>query len=130
MANNALKEAGLHRLKADVGDAGITTPFAEAVPADLVMVCGVFGNVSDTDVRKTIEALPTLCAQGATVVWTRHRREPDLTPAIQGWFGEAGFDLISFDSPGPGEYAVGTHHLKAAPQPYVPNLPLFTFTRT
>jgi hypothetical protein len=62
-----------------------------AVPADLVLVCGVFGNISDDDVKTTVLALPTLCAHGGTVIWTRHRREPDLTGAIRTWFKEAGF---------------------------------------
>jgi hypothetical protein len=39
----------------------------------------------------TVLGMPTLCSPGATVVWTRHRREPDLTPTIREWFVEAGF---------------------------------------
>src|SRR3954471_17065712 len=33
-----------------VGDAGLAAMYEDAVPADVVLVCGVFGNVSDTDI--------------------------------------------------------------------------------
>jgi hypothetical protein len=39
--------------------------------------------VSDGDIRRCVGLLPMLCAEGATVVWTRHRRSPDLTPQIR-----------------------------------------------
>jgi hypothetical protein len=99
-----------------------------STPANLVLVCGVFGNVTDADVERTIHALPALCAARATVVWTRHRRAPDLTPAIRRWFAEAGFDELGFDSPGPGRFAVGAHQFVGEPRP-LPDPPrrLFTF---
>ena len=38
-----------------VGDAGTTASYAGAVPADLVLVCGVFGNITDADMMRTID---------------------------------------------------------------------------
>jgi hypothetical protein len=35
----------------------------------LVLVCGVFGNISAKDIEGTIARLPQLCADGATVIW-------------------------------------------------------------
>lgn len=80
------------------GDAALVDHYAPLVPAQVVLACGIFGNVSDDDVRRTVEALPSLCAPGATMVWTRHRRAPDLTPAIRRWCREAGFDELAFDT--------------------------------
>src|SRR5207237_8121026 len=60
-------------------DAGTTSSYRGAVPADLVLVCGVFGNVADADMMRTIDLIPTLCAPHATVVWTRHGRPPGPT---------------------------------------------------
>jgi hypothetical protein len=108
-------------------DAALTDMYAGACPADLVLVCGVLGNISDADVRRTIRALPQLCARAATVVWTRHRRDPDLTPAIRRWFGEAGFDEVAFDSPGADGWSVGVNVLAGEPRPFTPGLRLFTF---
>ena len=112
-----------------VGDAGSTDAYAGAVPADLVMACGVFGNVPDDDVRHTVFEPPRLCAEGATVVWTRTRRPPDLTPAIRTWFAEAGFEERAFDAPGDAEWSVGVHVLVDEPQPYRAGQRLFTFGR-
>ena len=76
--------------------------FADALPASALLLCGIFGNVSDRDIQRTIEAAPALCAAGATVIWTRHRRPPDLTPRIRAWFAGSGFDEIAFDALGTG----------------------------
>ena len=60
---------------------GTRVAYADAVPADLLLLCGIFGNVSDDDVRRTVAAVPQLAASDATVIWTRSRRAPDLTPS-------------------------------------------------
>ncbi|MGH3498816.1 MAG: SAM-dependent methyltransferase [Nocardioidaceae bacterium] len=108
-------------------DAGVTDAYTGAVPADLVLLCGVFGNVSDEDVRRTVAAAPQLCARGATVIWTRHRRAPDLTPAIRRWLTDAGFEERAFDSPGPDAFSVGVHRLVGEPVPLRIGQSLFTF---
>ena len=95
-------------------DAARSDVYAGWVPADLVLLCGIFGNVSDADVRATVAATPQLCAPGAQVVWTRHRRDPDLTPAIRSGFESAGFEEVVFLSPGPDDWSVGVHRLVGA----------------
>ena len=71
------------------GDASDIDLYEAPVPAELVLVCGVFGNISDADIRHTIGTLPSLCAPDATVIWTRHRRPPDLTTEVREWFVDA-----------------------------------------
>jgi hypothetical protein len=122
-----LRRAGLTTITALCTDAGTTTAYAEAVPADLLLLCGVFGNVSDDDVARTIGSASRLCAPGATVVWTRHRRSPDLTPQVRTWWREAGFTESAFVSPGADRFAVGAARLATEPQPYLPDVPLFAF---
>lgn len=117
-AEAALRAARLPGLTVLCADAGHTRAYAGAVPADLLLLCGIFGNVSDDDVRRTVGAASSLCAPGATVIWTRHRREPDLTPAIRSWFADSGFAEVGFDSPGPGGWAVGTQRLVTEPAAY------------
>lgn len=109
------------------GDAGRTAAYAGAVPADLVLLAGVLGNISDDEVRTTVAALPRLCAAGATVIWTRTRRAPDLTPAVRTWFAEAGFAEQAFHAPDGVLFAVGVHRLTAPPQPLGPDTHLFRF---
>ena len=90
-----------------VGDAGDTSTFAHALPVDLLLLAGVFGNTSDSDVERIVRAVPRLCRSGGAVIWTRHRHEPDLTPEIIRWFDEAACTTSAFVSPGPGRFAVG-----------------------
>ena len=47
------------------GDASLCRWYAEDVPADLVLVCGVFGNISAGDITRTIQALPGFCRPGS-----------------------------------------------------------------
>ena len=96
-------------------DAGVLAAYESAVPADLVLMCGVFGNISDDDVQRTVASLPMLCASGATVVWTRHRNAPDLTPAIRAWFADEGFVEQGFVAPNDVKWSVGVHLFRGAP---------------
>ncbi len=84
-------------------------------PADLVLVCGVFGNISAEDIQRTIAALPQLCAADATVIWTRHRLPPDITPTIRRWFADSGFREVAFEVDQSALLAVGVQRLTGAP---------------
>jgi hypothetical protein len=128
-ARKAAEAAKLQNVEVVVADAGSTDSYAGAVPADLVLACGVFGNISDHDVEATVRAMPSLSARGGTVVWTRHRHAPDLTPEIRQWFAESGLTEHAFISPGPESFAVGVHRLEGAGEPLVPGRRLFTFLR-
>lgn len=110
-------------------DAAQSNVYQHSVPADLVLLCGIFGNVSDADVQATIEVSPQLCAPGAEVIWTRHRSDPDLTPSIRGWFAAAGFEEVAFIAPESGYWSVGVHRLVAEPRPLVSDAHWFTFFR-
>jgi hypothetical protein len=108
-------------------DAAQASAYAGVVPADLVLACGIFGNISADDIRRTVEALPELCAAGATVVWTRHRRGPDLTVDIRQWFTTAGFEEVGFTTADDFLFGVGAHRLVGAPAAFAPDRRLFTF---
>jgi hypothetical protein len=126
-ARQSARAAGLHGVEVLQADAGITEAYASAVPAQIVVVCGVFGNISDRDIETTVAALPSLCAPSALVLWTRHRKPPDLTTAIRSWFREAGFSEQAFDTSHDGFMAVGAHRLTGEPAALVPGQRLFTF---
>jgi len=128
-AREAIGRAGLREVTVTCVDAGTTDAYVGAVPADLVLLCGVFGNVSDDDVHRTVRALPQLCAPGALVVWTRHRGAPDLTPQIRTWLEDQGFDEVGFTAPDDVLFAVGAHRFHGMPAALKPGQRLFTFTR-
>lgn len=108
-------------------DASITNAYASAVPADIVLVCGVFGNVTDEDIEWTVDRLPTLCAPAATVIWTRGTFKPDITPVVRAWFEAAGFAELGFVAIPDTSAGVGAARLVASPRAFEPDVRLFTF---
>ncbi|WP_238006241.1 class I SAM-dependent methyltransferase family protein [Dactylosporangium sp. AC04546] len=126
-AQESIAAAGLAGLSVTRADAGDFAAYRTAIPADLILLVGVLGNVSDDDVRATIDALPRLCAPGATVIWTRTRRAPDLTPEVRGWFADAGFNETAFHAPRDVLFSVGVHRLQGDPQDAPPNGKIFRF---
>ncbi len=121
------ERSGAASVQVVVSDAAVTTAYAGAVPADIVLACGIFGNITDRDVRRTIHHLRELCAPGATVIWTRGRFEPDLTPAVRRWFAGAGFEELAFVTVSGTTAAAGAHRLVARPRPFRSGVRLFTF---
>lgn len=126
-ARQAAQAAGLHGVEVLQADAGTTDACVGAVPAQIVVACGIFGNITDSDIQATVTALPSLCAPGALILWTRHRGAPDLTPAIRSWFEAAGFREEAFDTSPDGFMSVGAHRLAAEPAALVRGQRLFTF---
>lgn len=128
-ARRTASAAGLTGVEVVATDASTTDAAAGAVPADLLLACGIFGNISDTDIRHSIGCFSSLCAAGATVIWTRHRRPPDLTPQVREWFIAGGFEEIAFESPDEaGLVGVGVNRLTAPPAPFQGGRRLFNFT--
>ncbi|WP_336216726.1 SAM-dependent methyltransferase [Nonomuraea sp. LPB2021202275-12-8] len=108
------------------GDAAMTDAYAGAVPADLVIACGIFGNITEADIRRTVDILPQLCAPQATVIWTRHTRPPDLVPTVCDWFEQRGFTRISLVTAG---FGVGVHRYTGPPAPLRRGERMFTFVQ-
>ena len=129
-AEAGVRAAGLAGVRVLCGDAALTDAYVGAVPADIVLACGIFGNISEEDIKRTVEHLPRLCAAGATVLWTRGRwKDNDPTPRIRRWFEDAGFEEIAFNAPDDSTYSVGVNRLVVPPQPLELGVRLFSFFR-
>jgi 2-polyprenyl-3-methyl-5-hydroxy-6-metoxy-1,4-benzoquinol methylase len=130
VAREHAEQAGLTGVTVVVGDAAQTNHYAALVPADLVLVCGVFGHLSETDVERTIAHCAALCKPGGAVIWTRHRREPDLVPHICDWFAGNGFTLEFVTEPLASadlSLGVGMHRHTGRPRNLQPDATMFTF---
>jgi hypothetical protein len=126
-ARSTAAELGLDRVEVVTGNAGLSAAYAGLAPADVVLACGIFGNVNEADIQTTIRGLPQLCRPGATVLWTRHRGAPDLTSQIRSWFGEAGFDEVGFDYEDGRRFGVGTQVFRGVTPPFDPTRRFFEF---
>jgi hypothetical protein len=108
-------------------DASVTDAYTGAVPADLVVMCGIFGCIDDADAQNTVELLPGLCASDATVVWTLQPEQIERAEQIRLWLEESGFREQSFESPRSDASWVGVNRFAGAVRPLKRGVRLFTF---
>ena len=129
-AREAAAADGLTGVEVRTADAGTTDAYVEAVPADIVLLVGIFGNISDDDLWRTIEVAPQLCAPGATLIWSRGRDEGDLNAEVRARFAAAGFRELAYETlDRDGMPALGVVRYAGPPVDLVPGRPLFTFIR-
>jgi len=119
--------AGLANVEIVTGDAALTSAYAGIVPADLVLACGLFGNMTQDHIMATIGYCTQLCAAGGTVVWTRGRWEPDLVPQVCAWFEERGFERLWVSDPGY-RHCCGAHRFTGTPAPLEEGATMFAFS--
>jgi hypothetical protein len=122
--------AGVADLRVRVCDAADTANYGDAVPADLVLLVGIFGNVSHTDISRTIATAPQFCAPGATLIWSRGRDRDDVNDRIRGEFADAGFTELAYaESDLRSRPALGSVRYEGPAVPLDPEQHLFTFWR-
>ncbi|MEV4264712.1 SAM-dependent methyltransferase [Kribbella sp. NPDC049584] len=120
------RAVGFGQVEVVTGDASLTDQYVGLVPAELVLLCGIFGNISSEDIRRTVDASPQLCRTGGTVIWTRHREDPDLAPSICDWFEARGFEPVWLSDRDAG-FGVGVHRFTGVPEPLITGQSLFRF---
>lgn len=111
-------------------DAGVTDAYLGAVPADLVLLVGIFGNITDEDLIRTIDATPQLCRPGATLVWSRGRRPRDPNHEIRSRFTAARFAELEYATLDTDSWpAVAATRYEGPLTPLANGQRLFTFVR-
>ncbi|MCH1865754.1 class I SAM-dependent methyltransferase [Nocardioides sp. CFH 31398] len=122
------------------GDAGDLATYTGVARADVVLLCGVLGHLSDDDVDRLAVSLPQLAAAGARVVWTRGPwTTSDAGPLVESDDEEhpaegirrsfAAHGLVEEDlvTPEGTDFCVGVHRLTREPVPRPPVGTLFRF---
>ena len=128
-ARETAAELQLPDVDVRTGDAGRADTYRGTAPAHVLLACGVFGNITGADVRRTVAALPSLLVPGGIVIWTRGRGDggPDASARVADCFAEHGFHELAFTSPSDARFRVGMHRLDGTGSQPVPDR-LFTFT--
>jgi hypothetical protein len=134
-AGEQARASGLRSVSVLTADAGEAGSYQSIAPVNIALFCGVFGNITASDVARTILELRTLLAPGARVLWTRGRdRSEDPTPRIRRWLASAGFVEEAFVAPedeaylrGESSFTAGMNRLEAEPLAFDPKSKLFEF---
>lgn len=113
-ASAAAARTGLSSVQVRCGDAGDPASFSGVLPVDVLMLCGIFGNIEHAAVKRLIKVIPRLLRLGGYVIWTRGASEPDRRPEIRQWFRSAGLEEVAFDG-GPEPYGVGMNQQRGQP---------------
>ncbi|QLE58357.1 class I SAM-dependent methyltransferase family protein [Nostoc sp. TCL26-01] len=91
-------------------DATLATNYVGAVPADIVIVCGVLGHVVNEELDRLINNLSFLSKPGAFVIWTRgHSNGIPYSDNVRKILSASGFEEINFQLTATGDMAVGIH---------------------
>ena len=113
-------------------DAGASDAYRDLPPADLVLLIGIFGNISDEDLQRTITASAGLCAHGAALLWSRGRGGTlhDRNDAVRAWFKATGFTELAYATSDRGHRpALGLVRYDGPQRPVEPGQRWFTFNR-
>ncbi len=95
-AKQAIIRHGLaSSVSAIIADATMASSYTGVLPANVIILCGVLGNVERDEISRLIRNLRTLCASSAFVIWTRHTRGgPHQVERIQKEFASNQFSSV------------------------------------
>lgn len=108
----------------------MTNSYRGAVPADIVLLVGLLGNMSHEDVSTTIATTPQMCRTGATLIWSRGRDRDDINDRVRGELTAARFTECDYAaSDQRTRPAAGLVRYDGTTVPLDPTRRLFTFFR-
>ena len=131
-ARRSVELFGLAEVQVRVADAGLTASYRDHLPVDVLMLCGVFGNIAPEAARRTIAALPAWLAPEAVVIWTRGRgdEQADAGAQVRSWFAAEGFTELGYVAPRDARFRVGMARRPTGPALRLPDEQrLFEFVR-
>ncbi|WP_375514513.1 class I SAM-dependent methyltransferase family protein [uncultured Nostoc sp.] len=112
------------------GDATLATNYVGAVPADIVIVCGVFGNLAqEPELNRLLDNLSFLSKPGAFVIWTRgHSNGIPYSDNVRKILSASGFEEVKFKLTATGDMGVGLHRYLGENLPQPKEQQLFVFS--
>jgi hypothetical protein len=113
-ARRRIESAGLEGIEVSQADAGTTDAYHGAVPAHIILLCGVLGSLTDDHVDSVIATLLQLCTERAQVIWTAHRAASGLFEYACAAFHRHGFATVWTNPADP--CGVARHQLVTQPR--------------
>jgi hypothetical protein len=112
------------------GDATKSRTYQGIIPADLVLACGVFGNVRMRHISHLIFRLRSLCRSGSFLVWTRVLSRDGLreVETIRDLLQKAAFEQVCLEFSDVTNHFIGSHRYVGINQPLTKRKRLFKFT--
>lgn len=99
-------------------DATAYATYRDIAPADVVLVCGVWGHVPAPERTRLVFGLAALCRPGAAVIWTRGvGRGINRYHEIALHFAPASWQSVRVSSTADGRWAVATNRYCGPPRP-------------
>lgn len=125
--HGALGSTALTSVDVVVADAGAAASYAGHVPAELLLMCGVFANIDLKTARHTISRLGELVAPAGTVIWTTYGDSIDDADDVLAAFAAADFTPVSLARAADGTWLVAVHRFDGEGRPWSDEGVLFTF---
>ncbi|MBD2435390.1 class I SAM-dependent methyltransferase family protein [Nostoc sp. FACHB-110] len=111
------------------GDAAIASNYVGAVPADIVIVCGVFGNLSEAELNRLLDNLSFLSKPGAFIIWTRgHSNGIPYSDNVRKILHLTDFEEVNFKLTATGDMGIGIHQYVGETLPQPKEQQLFVFS--
>lgn len=118
-----------HAVAVRVRDAGTTDAYAGAAPADVLLLVGVLGNISDDDIAATVSVLPQLVVPGGAVVWSLGYDAERGVPELRRLLAAAQFEETALGSFDGGSAMLGVARYDGPAVPLEPHRTFFRFIR-
>jgi hypothetical protein len=126
-ARQAAAHSGLDGLEVVAGDASNSSWYANAVPCDLILACGMLGNIDPSGLPALIDEFSRLSAAGAAVIWTYNRLDPQKVRALREMFAAGGYEELAYEESSLGPEVVGLSRLAGPPKDFRNDVTMFTF---
>ncbi|MBW4426500.1 MAG: class I SAM-dependent methyltransferase family protein [Nostoc desertorum CM1-VF14] len=112
------------------GDATLSANYLEAVPADIVIVCGVFGNLAEeAELNRLLDNLSFLSKPGAFIIWTRgHSNGIPYSDNVRKILSASSFEEVNFKLTDTANMGVGLHRYLGENLPKPKEQQLFVFS--
>ena len=103
----ALGSTDLVDVEVVIADAGTIDSYIGSVPADLVLLCGVFSNIDLDDAQRTVDAATALCRPGGIVVWSSYGAQLAHADEVVALFEDRAFERMALRRSA--EFVVASH---------------------